>query len=181
MPPPNKPPKKLKPKKPPKKPPSSGSPHGGGASYSSIPASSPPQGSGTSSIGQSIFNATNQNNQQNTIDPGFQQALNAQASNTQATLPPSMGFQTKPPPQNTYQDYVNQGITNQNQIAAQSMMDAGLSGLSGLSGVNAPQLPPDIGSGSDTGSGDTSTVIPPDETEEEKLTEEEKKRKRKKR
>lgn len=137
---------------------SSGSPHGGGADYSTIGSG---QGSGsssgTSSVGQSIYNAT----QPNTVDPKLQAAVNAQANNTQATLPPSMGFQPKDPMQNTYQDYVNQGITNQNQIAAQSMIDAGIAGvggkpiggtLAGAGGVNEGEF--SIGDG--TGKGDGS-------------------------
>jgi len=177
-------PKKTKKTK--KKATSSGSPHGGGASYSSIPSSSPSQGSGTSSIGQSIFNATNQNNnQQNTVDPKLQAAVNAQASNTQATLPPSMGFQPQPSTnQNTYQDYVNQGLTNQNQIAAQSMMDAGISGLSGLSGVNAPTATTSTGqtlgpAGMPPGEIPPIEDLPPEDDEKEKK-EKEKKEKEKK-
>ena len=159
-----------------------GSPHGGGASYSSIPASSPSQGSGTSSIGQSIFNATNQNNnQQNTVDPKLQAFVNAQASNTQATLPPSLGFQQKDPMQNTYQDYVNQGITNQNQIAAQSMLDAGVLNLGGstpgFQGTGSGDLTTTQGSGIVTGN-DGETKI--DGQDDDKLTEEEKKEKEKK-
>ena len=94
---------------------SGGSPHGGFT------------GSGTGS-GQGSGNI---NYGQGNVDPGLQQAVNAQASNTQATLPPSLGFQPKDPMQNTYQDYVNQGMTNQNQIAAQSMLDAGVFNLAG--------------------------------------------------
>ena len=87
---------------------SGGSPHGGFT------------GSGTGS-GQGSGNI---NYGQGNVDPGLHQAVNAQASNTQATLPPSLGFQPKDPMKKTVQDYLNQGITNPNQLAAQSMLDA---------------------------------------------------------
>ena len=75
-----------------------------------------------------------------------------QVSNTQASLPPSMGFQpqnidpgfqqalqtytapVQPSSGTSYQNLVNQGVTNQNQLAAASMMDAGITNLSGYTG-----------------------------------------------
>jgi hypothetical protein len=100
---------------------SGGSPHGGFT------------GSGTGS-GQGSGNI---NYGQGNVDPGLQQAVNAQASNTQATLPPSLGFQPKDPMKKTVQDYLNQGITNPNQLAAQSMLDANVYNLAG-------KMPPDF-------------------------------------
>ena len=153
-----------------------GSPHGGGASYSSIPASSPSQGSGTSSIGQSIFNATNQNNnQQNTVDPGLQQAIaqqNAQGSGSGISGVGQSIFNATQPVQQ---------FTNINQQAAQSMLDAGVLNLGGstpgFQGTGSGDLTTTQGSGIVTGN-DGETKI--DGQDDDKLTEEEKKEKEKK-
>ena len=120
---------------------SSGSPHGGGADFSTI-------GSGQGS-----------DSGNNKVDPGLQAAVNAQASNTQATLPPSLGFQPKDPMKKTVQDYLNQGITDPNQLAAQSMLDAGVYNLAGkmppsFQGINMGDVTTTQGSGIIMGDGD---------------------------
>ena len=139
---------------------------------------------------------------------------NTQVSNTQASLPPSMGFQPQnidpglqqalktytPPKQpssgTSYQNLVNQGVTNPNQLAAASMMDAGITNLSGYTGGQfgnqaaaiqeaagyAPlnllaQARPRNVITDDEDDGDDTTV---DSKDDEELTEEEKKEKEKK-
>jgi len=152
---------------------------------SSTPFSSNVISSGSNINPHDNFNvSTNQgsgnNYGQGNVDPGLQAAVNAQASNTQATLPPSMGFQPKDPSQNTIQDYINQGITNQNQIAAQSMLDAGITNLAGstpgVQGTGSGNLTTTQGSGIVLGEGDDNGDDGTDDgTDDEKLTEEEKK------
>ena len=132
-----------------------------------------------------------------------------QVSNTQASLPPSMGFQPqnidpgfqqalktytppkKPSSGTSYQNLVNQGVTNPNQLAAASMMDAGITNLSGYTGGQFGNQ----AAAAQQAAGVTplnilaQTIPPPDDKDDEakvddkddeELTEEEKKEKEKK-
>ena len=125
---------------------SSGSPHGGGADYSTIGSG---QGSGsssgTSSVGQSIYNAT----QPNTVDPGLQQGLNYVKPNNDPI-----------PGGSSYLSGVSTPM-DPNQYAAATMLNAGISNvggkpvggtLAGAGGVNEGEF--SIGDG--TGKGDGS-------------------------
>ena len=118
-----------------------GSPHGGGADYST--GSGQGSGSGTSSVGQTIYNATQPN--VNVVDPGLQQGLNYVKPNND----PIPGGSP----------YIPMG-TNPNQYAAQTMLNAGIANvggkpvggtLAGAGGVNEGQF--SIGVGTDTGDG----------------------------
>ena len=132
-----------------------------------------------------------------------------QVSNTQASLPPSMGFQPQnidpgfqqalktytPPKQpssgTSYQNLVNQGVTNPNQLAAASMMDAGITNLSGYTGgqFGNQAAAAQQAAGFTPLNIQAQTVLPPDDKDDdttvdpkddEELTEEEKKEKEKK-
>jgi hypothetical protein len=114
-------------------------------------------------------NLQSQINQSMGVDRGLAQAVQNYVPPKQ-TINPNLG--------NTYQDYVNQGITDPRQLAAQSMKDAGISNLAGsgsnvynnaLANYYANQggstLTGDIGT-TDTGTGDTDDTLPEDKKDE---------------